>query len=184
MVNSKLLIGILWILLTSVSNCSNNTLPKQDISEFMECVGLRNGDKIQKVYELYGKPSLDAETDSSMEFNQIWYEFSSKPIMQITFDKKTSLIISLAINKKLIGGAMFPVDFVNGFFKSKNIQDKKIGLLGVDIEKVLKIYGSKYSHMFNSYEYLSPDSRATVQFASYPNEGNTCQSITVFWHPN
>ncbi len=172
-VATKLIVSLLILQFLSC-NTSNESI--KDISVFKEFIGLKHGDTIDKVYDIYGPPDTILKSGPEREFHEIVYRKNAKTIIRLQYFRETSIIRTIKVK-------FHPATEMGSdtYFERRNIKDEKLNLLGMNIKDILTMYGSGYDHLFNDYEYVSFSDKLIVRFTTM-KDANRCKSIIVTWH--
>ncbi len=172
-------IKINFILITSLllflSGCkvkhSYNTAEEKPIDRFNTVIGLKRGDTIEKVYEIYGQPTIHTENSEEYTFNSVHYYVEDtdgfdKWVLSFSYYKNTRKIFTIRVKKDA------PI-----LFRKKKIDD--IIYIGFHADKIRELFGPKEYNSADILEYETH--KMQVDFYCYNFFGYNCYEYCVYW---
>lgn len=166
-----LIISLLFLLSGCKTLKKEGEVEGNPINRFENVIGLKKGDTIEKVYEIYGKPNEHRENSDEYSFNTVYYYLedpndSSKRALSVSYEKDTHKIYTIRISK-----------YAPLFLRQKGIKDEIY--IGMHADKLRKIFGPK--------EYSSADilkyegNRLEVDFNCYDFNEYNCYEYCIYW---
>ena len=168
-----LLITFIFILLSGCKTMqSNKTEAKNPLYKFMNnVVGLKKGDTIEKVYEIYGEPTEHRILDEKYSFNTVYYKVEDKNIkddraLSFSYEKDTHKIYTIHVEQ---AAAIF--------LKEKNVKDNLY--INMHADKIRKLFGPKeFGHV---YQLVYEEKEFEVDFYCYEFNNYKCFNYTIYW---
>ncbi|NDV78210.1 hypothetical protein [Dysgonomonas sp. 511] len=145
----------------SFSHTENTALDR-----FKYVVGIKKGDTIERVFEIYGEPTDHRIHENEYDFNTVHYYVAGERALSFSYNKRTHKVGTIYVN-------LAAADLL----KQKNIEDTLY--IGVHGDKIIKLFGPKeYGHVqqleYNRSEYQ-------VVFYCYNFNKYECHDYTIYW---
>jgi len=150
-------------------------IEKTSLDKFLyNVVGLKKGDTIERVYEIYGEPSDHRIHEDDYSFNTVYYNvndegLSDERALSISYFKATHKIYVIDVQ----GAAPY-------LLKKKNVQDT----LYIDLhaDELRKIFGKKEYEVVKELRY--EEDKFMVEFYCYEFNDYKCFNYQVYWWAN
>jgi len=168
------------LLITSIlllfSSCKTQQSTKSNTQEnplnkfINNIVGLKKGDTIEKVFELYGEPTEHRIHEDKYDFNTVYYYVEGKDrsewALSVSYEKDTHKISSSDVESAAAA-----------LLKQKKIKDKIY--IKMHADKIRKIFGPKeYGHV-NQLQY--EEDGFEIVFYCYDFRDYKCSNYIIYW---
>ena len=160
---------------TGVKKIGKVKVEKTSLDKFLNnVVGLKKGDTIEKVYEIYGEPSDHRIHEDDYSFNTVYYNvkdenLSDERALSVSYFKATHKIYVIDVQ----GAAPY-------LLKKKNVGDTLY--IGVHADKLRKIFGPKEYGVVKELRY--EEDKFMVEFYCYEFNDYKCFNYQVYWWEN
>ncbi len=135
-------------------------------------LGLKKGDTIEKVYELYGEPTKSRINDDKYSYNSIYYYWLDDKraidysALAFSYEKDTHKISVIYVEHSAAE-----------LLKSKNIEETLY--LDMYADDLRKLFGEKKFGVANNLRYEEDD--FDVEFFCYEFNDYKCYRYNIFW---
>ncbi|MDU1889515.1 MAG: hypothetical protein E6767_02390 [Dysgonomonas sp.] len=129
-------------------------------------VGLKKGDTIERVFEIYGEPNEHKQHDETYTFNTVYYNFGDEPALSFSYYKDTNKIYTIRVKR----GAP-------KLLQQKNVDDTLY--TGLHADEIRKIFGYREIGRGNDLQYKNKE--LTLEFTCYEFRDYICSEYIVYW---
>lgn len=131
-----------------------------------DVVGLKKGDTIERVFEIYGEPVRHTVHDETYTFNTVYYEVDDVAALTVSYFKATNKIYTVGI------GRSAPI-----FMKNRNLEHKLY--IGMHADELRKIFGYREFGIGNSLRYENRE--LILEFTCSAYNEYKCSEYLVYW---
>ncbi len=170
-VNTLIILSFILLLSGCKTQQGKNTAERNPIDRFNSVIGLKKGDKIEKVYKIYGQPTEHNEHEDEYSFNTVHYyvddpEGSPKWALSFSYEKDTHKIYTIRIRHDA------PL-----LLRQKKIKDAIY--IDVPADKLKQLFGPNDYVIPEILEYKSDG--LDVEFNCYSFYGGKCYDYCIYW---